>query len=158
MKFRLVDKIINFEPRKSIQGIKSVSFEEYQLKSAWGGPQGLPESLLMEGLFQLGNWLILLSSDFRQMGLLVRIGEVQFITPPGPGQSMLMEILVRSYREDGVLFDGRAMVDGVPIVHGKGCLATLAPATDYLDPDNMKVLFSDLYSPVPMKISRKNYA
>ena len=67
MKFRMVDRIIDFVPQKSIRGVKTVSFEEYQLKSAFGGEPSLPETLIMESLFQLGNWLIMLSSDFSQI-------------------------------------------------------------------------------------------
>jgi 3-hydroxymyristoyl/3-hydroxydecanoyl-(acyl carrier protein) dehydratase len=72
MKFRMVDRILAYEPRRSIRGAKTVSFEEYQLKAAFGDEAHLPETLLLESFFQLGNWLIVLSSDFTQMGMVVR--------------------------------------------------------------------------------------
>lgn len=148
MKFRMVDRIVAWDGRKSIRGIKTVSYEEYQLQSSLGGERSLPAGLMMESLFQLGNWLIMRSSDFRVMGLLVRFQEVQFTNPLRPGQRMLMEVFVRRYRDDGVLFDGRGLVDGRVIVEGNGCLASPVKLEHYFDPEDMRVLFSELYHPI----------
>lgn len=147
MKFRMVDRIIDFQAEKSIRGIKALSFEEYELKSAMADEPHLPETLIMEALFQLGNWLIMLSSDFSKMGLLVRTNEVRFWEPLRPGQSLLMEAEVRSYRSDGILFDGKACAGQKLIAVGKGCLAVPVELADYYDPDDLRVLFSQIYRP-----------
>lgn len=148
MKFRMVDRILAWQPRRSITGVKAVSFEEYSLKSPWGSEPALPESLVMEGLFQLGNWLIVLSSEFTQMGLLVRIEEVQFHEPLGPGQSLRMHIEVASYRKDGVVFNGVATAAGRPIASGRGCLATPVDLEGFCNPADLKVLFSEIHLPI----------
>ncbi|MHC4642845.1 MAG: 3-hydroxyacyl-ACP dehydratase FabZ family protein [Planctomycetota bacterium] len=147
MKFRMVDRIVKFEPRRSIYGIKTVSFEEYQLKSAFADRPCLPESLVMESLFQLGNWLIMLTSDFSQMGLVIRTNEIEFIQSPGPGHKMFMEVQVRSYRDDGILFDGQASVNQNVIASGKGCLASPVDLAEYYNPEDLKVLFEEIYRP-----------
>ncbi len=147
MKFRMVDRITEFRPRASIRGVKTVSFEEYQLKAPLLDEPRLPESLLMESLFQLGNWLIVLSSDFSQMGLLVRIQQVQFQGPVPPGRSIEMDVRVKRYREDGVLFDGQASISRDVVATGSGCLATCVPLCEYQDPSDVKVLFSEIYRP-----------
>ena len=147
MKFRMVDRIIEYEPAKRIRGVKTVSFEEYQLKSAFGDNSYLPESLIIESFFQLGNWLIILTSDFKKMGLIVRTNKVLFDSIVGPGESMFMEITVRSYREDGVLFDGQALVNGKVVAKGNGCLATVTQIDNYYNSEDMKVLFSEIYRP-----------
>ena len=128
--------------------MKAVSFEEYSLKSPWGGHAALPESLLMECLFQLGNWLIVLSSDFTQMGLLVRTGEVEFHQPLRPGQSLSMTVEVDSYRNDGVVFHGVGTAAGWPIVSGRGCLATPVDLANFQNPDDLKVLYSEIHRPL----------
>jgi len=148
MKFRMVDRIMAWQPRRSITGVKAVSFEEYSLKSPWGSGAALPESLVMEGLFQLGNWLIVLSSDFTQMGLLVRIEEVQFHEPLGPGQSLRMDIEVASYRNDGVAFNGVATAAGRLIASGRGCLATPVALERFHNPADLKVLLSEIHRPL----------
>ena len=147
MKFRMVDRIIDLEPGKKIRGMKAVSFEEYQLKTAFCSDCWLPESLVLESFFQLGNWLIMFSTDFKKMGLLVRIEQVQFESILRPGQNMFMEVEVRRFREDGVLFDGLAMMDDKIIATGKGCLATLVDSAEYFNPDDLKVLFANIYRP-----------
>ncbi len=149
MKFRMVDRILDWEPCHRIRGVKAVSFEEYDLKTALGAEPGLPESLQLESLFQLGNWLIVLSSDFTQMGLVVRMQEVRFQGLLRPGSRLRMELQVRSYRPDGVLFDGRGYVDGRVAGIGTGCLAIPVPLVDYHDPQDLRVLFSEIYRPGP---------
>ncbi len=147
MKFRLVDQILTYEPAMSIDGLKAVSFEEYQLKTAFDRSPCLPESLLMETLFQLGNWLIILTSNYTQMGLLVRFQEIRFHQCPGPGHTLTLNVRVRRYRADGALFDGHISVQDQMIAQGTGCLATLVPLEDYYDPADLKVLFSEIYRP-----------
>jgi len=147
MKFRMVDRILAWQPQQRIVGTKTVSFEEYNLRSALGGDARLPESLLLESFFQLGNWLIVLTSDFTRMGLIVRTEEVRFAGPVGPGERMTMELAVRRYRDDGVLFDGVGRVGDREAAVGRGCLAALAPLADYADPEDLRVLFSEIYRP-----------
>jgi 3-hydroxyacyl-[acyl-carrier-protein] dehydratase len=147
MKFRMVDRILSWEPKRRIRGVKTVSFEEYCLRSPLGYDERLPESLLMESLFQLGNWLVILSSEYTRMGLIVRTGEVTFLEPLRPGEHMVMETVVRSYRDDGVLLDGTARVDGRRIVEGRGCLAVPTPLEEYYRAEDLKVLFSEIHRP-----------
>ena len=148
MKFRMVDRILAWDARRSIAGVKALSFEEYSLRSAWGDPAALPESLLMECLFQLGNWLIVLSSDFTRMGLLVRVEEVCFHEALRPGQSLRMDVEVTSYRGDGIAFNGVATAAGREIAAGRGCLATPVALDAFQNPADLKVLFSEIYRPL----------
>lgn len=147
MKFRMVDRIFQWEPRRLIRGVKAVSFEEYELRRPLGDEPCLPESLIVESLFQLGNWLVMLSSEFEQMGVVVRFEEMRFSDRLRPGRLLCMEAQVRSWRGDGISFDGQASADGQEIASGRGCLATPVPLADYHDPANLRVLFSEIYRP-----------
>ena len=147
MKFRMVDRITDWQSRRSIRGVKSVSFEEYSLGVPFGDEPALPQSLLLEAMFQLGNWLIVLSSDFMRTGLLVRTQKVQFLDVLRPGERMLMAIDVRSYRDDGVLFDGRATAGERLLAVGTGCLATPSELARYFDPDYLRALFEQIHKP-----------
>ena len=149
MKLRMVDRILDWQPRQSIRGIKVVSFEEYQYKEPFGDAPCLPESLLVESLFQLGNWLVILSSDFTEMAVVVRFEEICFRQRLGPGASLRLEVDVRSYHGDGVVLDGRGMIGTRTIVEGRGCLATPVPLADYADPADLQVLFSEIHRPEP---------
>ena len=147
MKFRMVDRILTWHDREKISGIKTVSFEEYNLKAPMGDVPHLPETLMTESMFQLGNWLIMLSSDFTQMGVLVRTQRVEFNDMLLPGERLQLEVGVRSWREDGVVFDGRVWVGQKEIASGTGCLAIPVKLTDYYNPDDMRVLYSEIFIP-----------
>lgn len=147
MKFRMVDRILDWHDREKINGVKTVSFEEYNIKEPMGDIPHLPETLMTESMFQLGNWLIMLSSDFTQMGLLVRMQRVEFNDMLLPGESLQLEVEVRSWREDGIVFDGRARAGQKDIASGTGCLAIPVKLTDYYNPDDMRVLYSEIFIP-----------
>ena len=147
MKFRFVDKITSWVPDRQITGIKAVSFEEYCLKDAFGDEPRLPETLLLESFLQLGNWLILLSSDFKSMGAVVRISEVRFHDFLPPGQQLHMKVTVARQRAEGFELAGEGSVDGRVIITGFGCLAAPVPAAEYVNPDDLRVLFSEIFEP-----------
>ena len=147
MKFRFVDKILSWTPYERIVGLKALSFEEYSLKEAFGEEAHLPETLLLESFLQLGNWLILLSSGFTQMGLAVRISRVHFHDYLRPGQQLRLEVRLQRRREDGFELSGTGWVGERTLITGHGCLATPVPASDYLNPEDWRVLFSEIVEP-----------
>jgi 3-hydroxymyristoyl/3-hydroxydecanoyl-(acyl carrier protein) dehydratase len=147
MKFRFVDKITSWSPHQRISGIKTVSFEEYCLKERFGDEARLPETLLLESFLQLGNWLILLSSDFNQLGIVVRISEVRFHDFLLPGQQAHIDVTVVRRHDDGFELAGEGRVKGRTIISGLGCLAASAPAAEYVNPVDLRVLFSEIYDP-----------
>jgi 3-hydroxymyristoyl/3-hydroxydecanoyl-(acyl carrier protein) dehydratase len=143
----MVDRICSYEAQRSICGRKVVSFEEYSLRGVLGTEASLPETLLMESLFQLGNWLIMLSSDFTQMGLVIRTGQVEFLETVGPGQRIDGRVVVKQYRSDGICFDGEVRVGDRVVARGTSCLAVPVPLAEYCIPDDLRVLFSQIYRP-----------
>lgn len=147
MRFRLVDRVFSWEPERSIRGMKTVSLDECLLKDAWGGPPAMPETLLMESIFQLANWLIMLSSDFERMGALVRIKRIDCHRPVLPGERVRMEATALRYRQEGVLLEGHGMVGGEEVVRGRGCMAALVPLEEYEDPDYLRALSREIIRP-----------
>lgn len=144
MKFRMVDRILDWTPQRRIRGVKTVSFEEYDLREPLGHEAALPETLLLESLFQLGNWLVVLSSDFRQMAVIVRSERVGFDWPVGPGQAMVMRVDVQVWRPDGILFDGAAHVGTQLVAHGEGCLAVPVPLDQYCDRVALQTILAEI--------------
>jgi 3-hydroxyacyl-[acyl-carrier-protein] dehydratase len=156
MKFRLVDKITSWTPWKSISGVKSLSFEEYSLKEAFETRPRLPEILLLESVLQLGNWLVMLSSDFQKMAVVARISEVHFEDFLLPGQRVQLEVRLTRRREGGLELAGEGRVEGRKIISGLGCLALPLHLPEYQDPEGLRVLFSEMYDPVHSKVGDEN--
>lgn len=148
MKFRFVDRITSWQSHERITGLKAVSFEEYSLKDAFGDEPRLPEMLLLESILQLGNWLILLSTDFQQMGTIIRIHEARFHGALRPGNVVRMEVAMLRHHDDGFELTGEGRVDGQLVISGRGCLAAPLPAADYYNPDDLRVLFSEIHRPL----------
>ncbi len=148
MKFRMVDKITSWTAWQSITGVKVVSFEEYSLKEAFGEEPRMPEMLMLESFLQLGNWLVTLSSDFREMGMVARISEVRFMETLQPGQRLQLEVNLVRRRDDGFELAGKGHAGGRTVICGKGCVAALAPLAEYQDPEDLRVLFSEIYEPL----------
>ena len=147
MKFRLVDRITSWAPYQHICGVKTVSFEEYCLKEDFGDEPRLPEALLLESFLQLGNWLLMLSSDFQEMGMVARISEVHFHDYLLPGEQLHLEARLIRRREDGFELTGQGRVGGRSVISGLGCLAFPVPLAEYQNPADMRVLFSEIYAP-----------
>jgi 3-hydroxyacyl-[acyl-carrier-protein] dehydratase len=147
MKLRMVDRICSWEPRKRITGVKTVSFEEYNLKAAFGSAACLPETLLLGSLLDLGSWLVVLSSDFTRIAVATELDEVSFCRQVGPGQAVAMEMVARRYGDDGIVFDGTGTVDGTEAVVLRGCLEVSADLSEHFDPDDLRVLFSEIHRP-----------
>lgn len=147
LKFRFVDKITQWSANDRICGIKAVSFEEYCLKEAFGDEARLPETLLLESFLQLGNWLILLSSDFQKIGMVIRISEIRFHDFLRPGQRVTMEVKIVRQHEDGIEFAGTGRIGDRDVITGFGCLATLANAEELVGAADMRTLFSEIYQP-----------
>src|SRR5512136_1856679 len=120
MKFRFVDQIIAWSPYQHIRGLKAVSFEEYCLKDPFADEPHLPETLLLESFLQLGNWLVMLSSDFQQMGMVARISEVRFHSSLLPGQRLQLEVRLVRRRDDGFELVGQGQADGRNVISGTG--------------------------------------
>jgi len=148
MRFRYVDHITAWTANERICGVKSVSFEEVSLKEAWGGPLHMPESLLAESFLQLGNWLVLLSTDFERFGLVTRIAKVRLESEVGPGEQIDIELRVVRRRGEIWEMDGEGSVAGRPVMRGSGCLAAQVPARDFVDPEGLRALYAKLYRPV----------
>jgi 3-hydroxymyristoyl/3-hydroxydecanoyl-(acyl carrier protein) dehydratase len=147
MKLRMIDRILAWEPRRSIRGVKALSFEEYELRERLGHPPSLPESLILEALFQLANWLVILSTDYKQMCIGAQFDEATFSAPVLPGQRLHMEVAACGWRDDSVIVEGVVSDGRQSITVVRRCIAALLPLDDYYDSGDLRVLYSEIYRP-----------
>jgi 3-hydroxymyristoyl/3-hydroxydecanoyl-(acyl carrier protein) dehydratase len=147
MKHRLVDRILAWQPKTSIRGIKTVSLEEYSLKEAFGGPPRLPESLVLESIVQLGRWLLVLSSDFARTGVLAGADRVCFEAFVQPGEHMVIDVTVREYNQDCMAFDATGRTSRRACVAATGCILAPLPLCTCCDPADLRTLYGEIYQP-----------
>lgn len=151
MKFRFVDKIIKWEPFHSIHGRKAVSFEEYCLKSPFGGSEALPESILLGAGIELVTWLCILSTQYHKGMLVQEIGASEFYSQLHPGQVVDMDGLIHERLNDLVLFDLSGLVAGKQLFVSRGCRGRLVDLVETHDPDDLQTLFSEISSQIAIQ-------
>ena len=64
-----------------------------------------------------------------------------------PGQSLQLEVRLTRRHEDGFELAGEGQSQGRSVISGAGCLASVARLADYQSPEDMRVLFSEIYEP-----------
>ena len=147
MKFRMVDRILDWEPCRAIRGVKAISFEEYQLREPLGYAPYLPESLILESLFQLANWLVILSTDYEQASLGSQLQEARFLAPLRPGSSLFMDVSAPSWRDDSAIVEGIVSDRGQVVATVRRCILGFVPVIDHYDPDDLRALYSEICRP-----------
>jgi 3-hydroxymyristoyl/3-hydroxydecanoyl-(acyl carrier protein) dehydratase len=154
MKFRMVDKILDWHPYLDIRGRKAVSFEEYQLKAAFSDAARLPESLMLESLFQLVSWLAVLSSDYSRLAIVKEFESVRFAGQLRPGRTLEIEARVKKHDERNLIFDAVGTSESKTLVVAENCEAEIVVLDDYCKPDDWRVLYSEI-GPVAPDYSRR---
>ena len=148
MKWRMVDRIVAWEPWQSISGAKCVSFEEYNLPAALGLPEQLPPTLVLQSVFELARWLAIISSDFTRLGIVRATQRVVLHSPVAPGERMRMDVKVRNHDDQAMVFDATGQVGNRAVIAAEGCLAELWPLQTCHDAADLRTLLDEIHRPV----------
>lgn len=128
--FLLVDRVTEFEPDRRIVGLKNVSRNERFLSPIGdGGEPALPPTILTEAVAQVGAILILSKPENRdRLIYFAGIERVRFNGAARPGDSVVIEVLVKRLRSRMGLLAGHARVGDRVLVRGSMTFA-LGPRT-----------------------------
>lgn len=113
--FLLIDRAENFEPGKSITGIKNVTITEPYFQGHFPGAPVMPGVLIIEAMAQTGGLLMSKSWDVDPEGkiiLFMSVDNCRFRQPVRPGDVLRLEVEVLRSRSDVVKFKGRGVVNG----------------------------------------------
>lgn len=94
MRWRFVDRILDFEPWATLRSLKAVSFEEYNLLERHGRAGAFPECLVLESCVESVRWLVAASSGFESAAMLVEVSEFRFMREAGMGDRIEIEVKV----------------------------------------------------------------
>ncbi len=113
--FLLVDKVIDFEPGKSLVAIKNVTYNEPQFTGHFPQNPILPGVLVIEALAQATGILAYKSTDKKPDGkslyYLVGIDKARFKRPVNPGEQLLLTVEVIKQMRGVWKFKAVATVD-----------------------------------------------
>jgi len=135
MRFHMVDRVLEWEPAKSVRARKVCSLgEEFWVGE--GEDLVMPPPLVLEAFCQAGTWLVMLTTDTRKRAALLSIGAVEFHADVRPGDIIDLEGHVESMSDEVAVLSGRAVVDGTTVMEAKDVMCalinaeTLAPIED----------------------------
>src|SRR6201991_3650385 len=142
MRFHLVDRVLEWEPAKSVRARKVTSLgEEFWI----GDPPVMPPPLVLESFCQAGTWLVMLTTDTRKRAALLSIGSVEFLADVVPGDVIELNGQVESMNDEVAVLSGRAVVDGTTVMEAKDIMCALIPTETLAPLENTKRLQAMLY-------------
>jgi 3-hydroxyacyl-[acyl-carrier-protein] dehydratase len=112
--FLLIDRVLEFEPRKRIVAIKNVTMNEPFFQGHFPGAPLMPGVLIVEAMAQAGAVLMLSEMEDRHSKLAVFTGidGAKFRRSVTPGDQIRIEVDVVSFRPRFGKMAGKAYVDG----------------------------------------------
>lgn len=114
--FLLIDRILEFQPFKSLVAIKNVTMNEPFFTGHFPEEPVMPGVLILEALAQASGVIILKSDPTlthqENLFLLVGVDKVRFKRMVIPGDQLQLNVELMRYKQDIYKFQGTATVGG----------------------------------------------
>lgn len=137
MRFSLIDRVTDFEPRSKIVATKSLSLAEEYLADHFPRFPVMPGVLMLEAMTQSGAWLVRASEDFaHSIVLLAAASNVKFRDFVRPGQTLTVTAEWLRHTDRTVDLRATGVVAGEVAVRGNLVLSryNLADEQPHLSP------------------------
>jgi beta-hydroxyacyl-ACP dehydratase FabZ len=117
----LVDRILDFEPKEWIRGLKNVSFNEAVFQGHFPSRPVLPGVYIVEAMAQTGGCLLMQEFEDRARKVIYFMGidVVKFRKPVVPGDQLIMEVKVLQLKGRICKMRGEAFVDGQKVAEAE---------------------------------------
>ena len=117
----LVDRILDFEPKEWIRGLKNVSFNEAVFQGHFPGRPVLPGVYIVEAMAQTGGCLLMREYEDRARKVIYFMGidAVKFRKPVLPGDQLVMEVKVVQIKGRICKMRGEAFVNGQKVAEAE---------------------------------------
>ncbi len=129
--FLLVDKITEIEEGKKAVGIKNVTINEPFFQGHFPGNPIMPGVLIVESLAQVGAVMLLsLPENKGKLGVFTGINSMKFRRQVVPGDTLLLEAELVTYRHGMGKANVKATVDGAVAAAGEISFAVIDNAAN----------------------------
>lgn len=117
----LVDRILDFEPRQWIRGLKNLSMSDQIFQGHFPNRPVFPGVMIVEAMAQTGGCLMMREFEDRHRKVIYFMGidGVKFRKPVLPGDQLIMEVKVVSLRGKICKMRGEAFVDGAKVAEAE---------------------------------------
>ena len=117
----LVDRILDFEPKEWIRGLKNVSFNEAVFQGHFPSRPVFPGVYIVEAMAQTGGCLLMREFEDRARKVIYFMGidGVRFRKPVLPGTTLVMEVKVIQFKGRICKMRGEAFVDGQKVAEAE---------------------------------------
>jgi 3-hydroxyacyl-[acyl-carrier-protein] dehydratase len=124
MRFRLIDRILDFEANKKIRIVKNLTLAEEYLADHFPTFPVMPGVLMLETLVEAGAWLLRLSDDYKHSVVVLREARnVKYGSFMQPGKSLIVTAEVAELGDGRATFKGKGECDGAATVSAKFTVA-----------------------------------
>lgn len=114
--FLLIDRVLTYEPGQSLVGLKNVSFNEPYFPGHFPQQPIMPGVLILEAMTQAAGLLAFKTdqeaSGFRSLYYLVGVDNARFKRPVGPGDQLILEVVLDRAKRGVGKFSAQAKVAG----------------------------------------------
>jgi beta-hydroxyacyl-ACP dehydratase FabZ len=117
----LVDRILDFEPKEWIRGLKNVSFNEEVFQGHFPSRPVFPGVYIVEAMAQTGGCLLMREYEDRARKVIYFMGidAVKFRKPVLPGDQLVMEVKVVQFKGRICKMRGEAFVGGQKVAEAE---------------------------------------
>ena len=117
----LVDRILDYEPKTWIRGLKNISFNEQVFQGHFPSRPVFPGVYIVEAMAQTGGCLLMQEFEDRASKVIYFMGidAVKFRKPVQPGDQMVMEVKVLQIKGRICKMRGEAFVAGQKVAEAE---------------------------------------
>ena len=129
----LVDRILDYEPKEWIRGMKNISFNEEVFQGHFPSRPVFPGVYIVEAMAQTGGCLLMQEYEDRARKVIYFMGidAVKFRKPVLPGDQLVMEVKVIQFKGRICKMRGEAFVDGQKVAEADFmCMLMDVPETE----------------------------
>lgn len=147
MRFLFVDRIVHTVPAEWIGGIKHVTRDDPYLTVDAKGALCFIPSLIGETLGQLAAWNVMQHHNFTLRPVAGVVASATLHRPAYVGDTLLLESKIDAVDERAVQYNSNAWIGEELVFSIEGALGPLLPMVDFIDPEEVKRQFHEIYRP-----------